>query len=199
MKKSDENKKIKEEKMLSTAFNLFTKKGFKETSIQDIVDTAGVGKGTFYLYFKDKYDIQNRLIEKKSQKLFQDALKELKNNYIENFEDQIIFIINHIINTLNKNHILLKFISKNLSLGVYNKAVSKITDLTDTNEESIQTLFMEGVEKNNLKLKNPEVTLYMIVELTSSTAFNSIIYNMPLPIEEFKPILFEEIRKLLRQ
>ena len=41
MRKSDENKKIKEEKMLKTAFNLFTKKGFKETSIQDIVDNAG--------------------------------------------------------------------------------------------------------------------------------------------------------------
>ena len=34
MKKSDEKKKIKEETLLDTAFNLFTKKGFKETSIQ---------------------------------------------------------------------------------------------------------------------------------------------------------------------
>ena len=81
MKKSEENKKIKEETLLSSAFNLFTKKGFKETSIQDIAESAGVGKGTFYLYFKDKYDIkkqeaqtqidlQNKLIEKKSRKAF---------------------------------------------------------------------------------------------------------------------------------
>ena len=47
--------------------------------------------------------------------------------------------------------------------------------------------------KNNLKY-----TLFMIIELASSTSFNSILYNMPLPIEEFKPILFEEIRKLLK-
>ena len=78
MKKSEENKKIKEETLLSSAFNLFTNKGFKETSIQDIAENAGVGKGTFYLYFKDKYDIQNKLIEKKSQKLFSDAVKALK-------------------------------------------------------------------------------------------------------------------------
>ena len=198
MKKSDENKKIKEEKMLKTAFSLFTKKGFKETSIQDIVDNAGVAKGTFYLYFKDKYDIQNRLIERKSQKLFSDAMKALKKADIQNFEDQIIFIIEHVIDKLNKNHLLLKFISKNLSLGVYNKAITKITDLTDSNEDTIYTLFMEGIKKNNIKLKNPEVTLFMIIELTSSTTFNSILYNMPLGIEEFKPILFEEIRKLLK-
>ena len=198
MKKSDENKKIKEEKMLKTAFSLFTKKGFKETSIQDIVDNAGVAKGTFYLYFKDKYDIQNRLIERKSQKLFSDAMKALKKTNIQIFEDQIIFIIEHVIDKLNKNHLLLKFISKNLSLGVYNKAITKITNLTDSNEDTIYTLFMEGIKKNNINLKNPEVTLFMIIELTSSTTFNSILYNMPLSIEEFKPILFEEIRKLLK-
>ena len=93
MKKSEENKKMKEETLLSSAFNLFTKKGFKETSIQDIAESAGVVKGTFYLYFKDKYDIQNKLIEKKSQKLFADAIKALRKTDLSNFEDQIIFII----------------------------------------------------------------------------------------------------------
>ena len=197
MKKSDEKKKVKEETLLSSAFNLFTKKGFKETSIQDIAENAGVGKGTFYLYFKDKYDIQNKLIEKKSQKLFSDAVKALKKTNIINFEDQIIFIIEYIIDSLTKNHILLKFISKNLSLGLYNQAVSKIADLP-YDDGSIYSIFMNGIQKNNIELKCPEATLFMIIELASSTSFNSILYNIPLPIEEFKPILFEEIRKLLK-
>ena len=197
MKKSDENKKIKEEKMLNTAFTLFTKKGFKETSIQDIVDTAGVGKGTFYLYFKDKYDIQNKLIERKSQKLFSDAMKALRKTYIENFHDQIIFVIDYIINALDKNHLLLKFISKNLSLGVYNSAINKLSDITYSDEDTLYNLFIHGIKKNNINLANPDATLFMIIELASSTAFNSILYKVPLPIEEFKPILFSEIRKLL--
>ena len=57
---------------------------------------------------------------------------------------------------------------------------------------------MNGIEKNNIILENPEATLFMIIELSSSTAFNSILYNMPLPIEQFKPILFKEIRKILK-
>ena len=40
----------------TTAFELFTTKGLTKTTISDIVDQAGVAKGTFYLYFKDKYD-----------------------------------------------------------------------------------------------------------------------------------------------
>jgi hypothetical protein len=37
----------------------------------------------------------------------------------------------------------------------------------------------------------------MIIELVSSTCFNSIIYDEPLPIEEFKPHLHNAIRKLI--
>ena len=56
--KKDETEN-KENRLLNTAFKLFTEKGIKNTSIQDIVDNAEVGKGTFYLYFKDKYEIEN--------------------------------------------------------------------------------------------------------------------------------------------
>ena len=95
----DNNKK---NRLLETAFRLFTDKGIKDTSIQDIVDNANVAKGTFYLYFKDKYEIRDILIAKKSHKLFSEALQELRNNYIENFSDQVVFVINYVIDELAK-------------------------------------------------------------------------------------------------
>ena len=58
----EDNKLEKERRLLDTAFKLFTEKGVKDTSIQDIVDNANVAKGTFYLYFKDKYEIRDVLI-----------------------------------------------------------------------------------------------------------------------------------------
>ena len=98
----------KETRLLESAFKLFTEKGVKETSIQGIVDESNVAKGTFYLYFKDKYEIRDILIEKKSKKLFNDAVEELRKNYIKSFDDQIVFIVNHIVNALSKNIVLLK-------------------------------------------------------------------------------------------
>lgn len=188
----------KETRLLKTAFELFTEKGIKDTSIQEIVDKAGVAKGTFYLYFKDKYEIRDILIAKKSQRLFRDALEELRKNYISNLSDEVIFIINYVINELSKAQALLKFISKNLSWGVYSKTVLKIYEEHEE-EDSIYKLFLKGVEENNIKLKNPEVTLYMIIELVSSTCFNSILYSDPLPIEEFKPYLYDAIRNLIEK
>ena len=72
------DKKEKENKLMEKALKLFTEKGVNNTSIQDIADEAGVGKGTFYLYFKDKYDIRNKLVSHEASKLFKNAVSALE-------------------------------------------------------------------------------------------------------------------------
>ncbi len=194
--KIKEKKIEKEIKLLNSAYKLFTKKGIKETSIQDIVNEAGVAKGTFYLYFKDKYDLQNKLIIRKSKDLFTEAIKSLNKNYIEDFDDQIIYVINYVIDLLKNDETLIGFISKDLSLGVYTEGVSNVFE---DNNIGIQKLFFKGIEKHNKKIKNPEVKLFMIIELVSSTVFTSIIKKQPLPIEEYKPHLYKMIRNILNE
>ena len=73
MSKLEENKKKKKDALFSTAFELFTTKGINKTAISDIVEKAGVAKGTFYLYFTDKYDIRNKLVSHKATELFASA------------------------------------------------------------------------------------------------------------------------------
>lgn len=72
--KINDNKQEKERKLLNTALHLFTEKGIKKTSIQDIVHEAGIAKGTFYLYFKDKYELQDVLL---GQRLLMNSLRML--------------------------------------------------------------------------------------------------------------------------
>lgn len=192
------NKKLnKQEKLLEAGFCLFTRKGIKSTTVQDIVNKAKIAKGTFYLYFKDKYELRDILIMKKSQKLFNDALRSLKKSKITDFKDQIIYIINYVIDELTKNPLLLKFIAKDLGWGVFNKAVINVYSLSNNNNEDLQEMFIRGVKENNLNIKNPEVTLFMIIELAGSTCFTSVLYREPLSIEEYKPILYDEIKKML--
>ena len=98
MGKLENNKQQKLTSLLNTAFNLFTTQGVAKTSIAEISQKAGIAKGTFYLYFKDKYDIRNRLISHESSKLFKNAVASLedyckKNDKEIDFEGKIIFII----------------------------------------------------------------------------------------------------------
>mgnify|MGYP006949631228 FL=1 len=60
------------------------------------------------------------------------------------------------------------------------------------------SLFIKGIEENKINIKNPDVVLFMIIELASSTCFNSILYNDPMPIDEFKPYLYNTIRSMLK-
>lgn len=195
------DKKEKENRLIEKALKLFTEKGVNNTSIQDIADEAGVGKGTFYLYFKDKYDIRDKVIANCSNKLFADALSALNKSYIKNFEDQIIFVINYILDELNKNKILLKLISKNLSFGLFNTTISNLSNLSNiaNDTETLYDKFVNKVNENNINLKNPKVTLFTIIELVSSTGFNSILYNEPLPLEQYKPYLYSVIRDILKE
>ena len=119
MGKIEVNKKQKKESLLNTAFSLFTSKGFQKTSISDIVDNAGVAKGTFYLYFSDKYDLRNKLIAHKAGVLFLDAYHALTAQKVNGIEEQIIYITDYIIQRLIRDKSLLGFLSKHLSWGIF--------------------------------------------------------------------------------
>lgn len=198
IKETKTYKDTKEERLLDEGFKLFTTKGLKNTSIQDIVNKANVAKGTFYLYFKDKYELHDILIMKKSKKLFNDALNSLNKNKVTNFVDQIIYIVDYVIDELVKDPILIQFIAKDLAWGVFNKTILELYSREEAEENGLVSLFLTGIEENNIKLDNPQVSLFMIIELVSSTCFTSILYSEPLPIKEYKPFLHKEIKKILQ-
>lgn len=192
--KIEENKKIKRTKLLEAAYILFTDKGINDTSITNIVDKAGVAKGTFYLYFKDKWDINEKLILEKTQELFNTAICKTKKKDYDNFADKLISVIDYIINELSKNKKISKLINKNLSIALYNKNIVKIIDEKYSN---LKEIFLEELKKDSKNIENPDVKLYLIVELVGGCCYTSILYNEPLPIDELKPYLYKEIRNML--
>ncbi|WP_313134970.1 TetR/AcrR family transcriptional regulator [Anaerocolumna sp.] len=50
------------EKICLAAETLFYQKGYNNTSIVDITNLSGIGLGTFYIYFKDKYLLYKYLL-----------------------------------------------------------------------------------------------------------------------------------------
>lgn len=193
MGKIDENKKKKKEALYNTAYELFITKGINSTAISDIVEKAGVAKGTFYLYFKDKYDIKNKLVSHKTRELFKAAGDALTVSGTKGLEEQLIFIIDHIINTLMNNKPLLNFISKNLVMGALRSTL--ITGEKTAND--IYEKFLELVEQDEYSYTDVDVMLFTIVELAGSAGYNSMMYEEPLPIEEYKPFLYRTIRLII--
>ncbi len=196
MGKVEENKQLKLDALFSSAYDLFLSQGIVKTSIHDIVQKAGVAKGTFYLYFKDKYDIRDKLIAKTAGKLFLAAHEELQKADIPDFEDKMIFIIDYVISKLENNKPILRFISKNLSWGMFRQAVAKSEDESGM---SIMDHFHHLIrEDSSLHLHAPETMLFLIAELASSACYSTILENEPVSFEELKPDLYNAIRAIIR-
>ncbi len=54
------DKKVKKDQIIGAAVQVFAKKGFAKTTINDIAHAAGIGKGTVYEYFSNKEEIINQ-------------------------------------------------------------------------------------------------------------------------------------------
>lgn len=194
MGKIDENKKKKKEALFNTAYELFTTKGITSTTISDIVEKAKVAKGTFYLYFTNKYDIKNKLVVHKTQELFDAAGAALEKEQIHGLEDQMIFLIDHLINSLKDDKALLNFISKNLVMGALRSAL-----LTGENSDrEIYNHFLKLVAADDYEYKDVDVMLFTIVELAGSAGYNSMMYEEPIPIDDYKPFLYRTVRLIIR-
>lgn len=197
MGKVEENKKQKKNTLFQTAFKLFTEKGFARTTISDIVNEAGLAKGTFYLYFKDKYDLRDKLITDKAEQLFSDAYLALeeKDGEVKSFEEEMIFITDYIIQRFQNDHTLMQFVAKNLSWGIFKDAVSN-TDLLSATQ--FYKHYLQSLEQYHIQCRSPELLLFTIIELTGSTSYNCILLGQPVSMEEYLPYLHASMRQILK-
>ena len=55
---------VRRSEILDVTQRLFYRKGFEQTSVQDIITEIGIAKGTFYHYFSSKLDLLDAMIER---------------------------------------------------------------------------------------------------------------------------------------
>ena len=193
MGKIELNKKQKKNALLQTSFELFTDKGFAKTTISDIVNRAGLAKGTFYLYFKDKYDLRDKLITHKASLLFADAHRALVEHPVIGFENEMLYVADYIIDRLKKDHGLLQFISKNLSWGIFKNAFEK-----NIPEESQQfyEYYLSQMKKSSVTCQEPELMLFTIIELIGSTCYSCILFEQPVSMDDYLPYLHQAVHQI---
>ncbi|MCM1991438.1 TetR/AcrR family transcriptional regulator [Oceanirhabdus seepicola] len=196
MSKSEENKLLKEGKLFEAAYDLFTSKGINNTAISEIVKKAGVAKGTFYLYFQDKYDIVDLIVVRKSNTILIEAMEEVIKSGNKGFVDSVIMFVDYIIEVLRHDKKLLKLIHKNLSWGLFDSAFRNIKQYD--NARRIIYYFIDELEHEGITKDEAEKILFMIVELTSAIVYSSIILKEPDEIQNMKPLLYKTIRKIIQ-
>ncbi|MBP9989575.1 MAG: TetR/AcrR family transcriptional regulator, partial [Ruminococcus sp.] len=195
MSKIIDNKFNKMSKILDAAYELFTSKSFNNTSIDDVVKKAGIAKGTFYLYFKDKHDLMDRLVAKKSSAVFKHSLDKLKAEKEKNkmmFDEQIVFLADSVVDYMQSHKEMIILLEKKFSYCV--KSVSHTDDVELKND--FDELINENV-KNGFSAEETMKRIYIIIDMVGSVCCDAILFESPFKLDEIKPVLFSSIRKIV--
>ena len=197
MSKITEKQQNKRTNILDAAYELFIEKSFKNTSIDDGVKKAGIAKGTFYLYFKDKHDLMDRIIIRKGALVLKYVLEELKKTKEKlrmPFPEQMVFITDRIVDYLEKNKEIITLIGKNFS--------SCLSYFTSIEDDELKAMIDELVEENSENGFSEQDTLkriYLIVTLVGSVCYDSLVFESPFGITEMKPILFASVKNIISE
>ena len=55
------------------------------------------------------------------------------------------------------------------------------------------------LKESERPIRDPELMLFMIVELVSATCYSAILYREPCSMEQLKPELYRTIRNIIAQ
>lgn len=197
MSKISEKQQNKRINILDSAYELFIEKSFNNTSIDDVVKSAGIAKGTFYLYFKDKHDLMERIIIRKGALILRYVLEELKKKTEAcqmSFSDQMLFITEKIVDYLESHREIITLMGKNFS-----SCLSYFNTIEDSELKTmLNTLVAENIE-NGFSEQETLQRIYLIVTLVGSVCYDSLVYESPFKIAEIKPLLYESVQSILSQ
>ncbi len=194
MNKVEKKKQNKLEALLASAYELFTTNGISETSVSDITGAAGMAKGTFYLYFKDKYELRNRLVAVKSRPLFAGVLEVLNTLDPDRLSEAVVAVVDKIIAVLRDNLPLLRFLAKNMTWSVYQETLR--TYLTGE-ELDLRKAFYERMQDVHKRYRNADTMIFLITELVSGCCYNTLLFEQPAPIDQIKPDLYSAVTAIV--
>ncbi len=183
-------------KIIDTAFSLFREHSINETAIDDIVKAAGIARGTFYLYFKDKSDLLEQIIMYKSTEYMKTVLQETISSLLlqkTDITESVRIFLNCFIDFLIENREILPVMQKNISSCIKNLPEFFDSDIAKMYSDAIEIMCSYGYTP-----ETAHTTIFIIVDMTGSVCSDSIMQQKPYPIEQIREIIIESAISILK-
>ena len=155
-------KKNRREEILTAAITVFSQKGYHDTSISDLIEKAGIARGTFYLYFENKRQIFDSILD--------NLLLEI-DRCIRTIEigaekpnplDQLRANLTRIFTLFVENPELSKILLRHAT-GLDEESDQKITEFYSNSAYKIEEALRLGIRMNLVRECEPRITSYCIL------------------------------------
>lgn len=192
---SQDKRKEKENKISEAAMSSFREKGIEVTSIRDIMSRTDLGLGTFYLYFRDKKDLEQRIVLDIMTELFYEAESTCVDS---DSKKRYISFINYIIDHLVEDPLELQLFSNNLNWALYAKIEND--DRYKETDNNLQFILNKYSSLFNDELSESErlFILSLTIQIVLSTCESALMPDSVLDIEEMKPALYKIVDRIFR-
>ena len=189
-------KQEKRRALLDAAYELFLERGTAKTSVEDITSRAKVAKGTFYLYFQDKGAVMQALLGRVSYQLLSEACMAVEQQTeLQTFPDKMVAVIDHIIEALRRDTLVLKFLEHNFVWP----GLDQIEASRDAEPlmRKLLTVVMSSPEMVGRTEREIYQRITALGSMCMSVCYSSILEGKPDDIEALKPVLYDIIHKAL--
>ena len=155
-------KKNKREKILKAAISSFAQKGYHDTSISKIINKAGIARGTFYLYFENKRQIFDSILENLIVEIDR-CIKKIeigkeRQNPLEQLKDNLRRIFTLFVENPELSRILLRH-----AAGLDKESDQKITEFYNNIADKIEDALKLGIKMELIRDCNPRITSFLIL------------------------------------
>lgn len=162
------------ELILKAASEVFLTTGFEKSTVQEIANKAGVGKGTIYEYFQSKEALFVEMIQNYASYIFDDVAKSLGQvrTIEELIDSQIKLSLYHIEQHSHKVRILFDDLAK-VSNEVHEWLVEKQQGIIN----QVTALVQQFIDNKEMRDVDPKVVAWSIAEITRLGFIYKIIYK----------------------
>ncbi len=167
MRRTKEDALETKEKVLDTALKLFNKKGYSQTSLEDIVSSLRLTRGAFYWHFKDKDDLLAQLIVREHTfiaDLIKTAVVDGSTDK-EKLEKLMLYLVNSFYDTKRYRDYVyfVRFAVEFNSASAYFK---RLTGLNDYIINEVKKIIASAISNGEIKFEiDPESTAVYIVSM----------------------------------
>ena len=144
--------------LLECALKLFAQKGYHSTTVADIVREAGVARGTFYLYYNNKRDIFQKLLENNFSYIFRTLpdLKVTKEMDIDQLREALLFSLRKLLAHRNSRDFI------NLMLEGASGADKELSEKVEHFYQTITNIFCSYVARAQALEKAKKTDPYLL-------------------------------------
>lgn len=195
MAAAQDKKLEKKRRILDSAYQLFKSKNVYNTAVDDIVKAAGIARGTFYLYFKDKSDLIEQLLFFKSAESMKGIVHELSSaaGTYPDTESFVRAFVSHYIDFLVGQKETLAVIDKNISA-----CMRFFPDFYDEEAKSLYNDIVNRFVQGGFSAADVEKKIYVTVTMIGSVCSDAILFGRPYDIETVRGTLTDAVLGIFR-